>query len=85
MTKIKKPQVDPRLQNLPPADYKTVVHVALDATIAQADDLLNAAQKMAKQEGCVWFRAVFLGPGLGFRLEGWHKKPDNASDARIIS
>ncbi len=83
--KIKKRQTDPRLQNLPPADYKTVVSVALDATIAQADDLLNAAQKIAKQEGCVWFRASFLGPGLGFRLEGWHVKPKNAQDARVIS
>lgn len=63
--------------------FKKLVAVHLDATLADADKLLEAVDKDARAAGAVWFHVVFLGPGIGFRVEGWDHKPEGepASEA----
>lgn len=56
--------------------FKRLVPVHLDATVGDADKLLESYQKEARQAGAVWFHVTFLGPGIGFRVEGWDHKPE---------
>jgi hypothetical protein len=48
-----------------------------DATIAQADVLLQDCQREARDAGVVWFRVTQ--PLIGtFKVEGWDHKPEGA-------
>lgn len=48
-----------------------------DATLAQADVLLQDCQREARDAGVVWFRVTMVILGT-FKVEGWDHKPDNA-------
>lgn len=57
--------------------FTEFVPVGLDATIGDAQPLLDEVQKRGKNTGAVFFHVKFMGAGLGFKVEGWDHKPED--------